>query len=280
MAETIHEQFQLSLYMVETASYRSLNIIDQVYPHWVASYVACGEVKSSSCGESWMAHAGDVMVHPPYLPFSEQAVGPGQHHWFLFDATIAHQIDLFRLYPVTPVVSLMPSSPFSSIFEHLLQIWLDSRSAFRSIQVSAYSLQLCSLILERWQACGSVQRSEALQTPPDRFINVIRYMTTHLERKLSRDELAALVHLHPGYFDRAFRSIYKLSPMQMLRELRLQQAQHLLETTDASLASIALQCGLSEAGYFSRVFRQRYGRTPGNYRESAKNAKESYLRPL
>ncbi|GCE19571.1 helix-turn-helix domain-containing protein [Dictyobacter kobayashii] len=192
----------------------------------------------------------------------------------------AQHIDLFYLYPVSPVVSLSPASAFSATFECLRAIWADMNLPFRQIQVSAYALQLCSMVLEGWRQQGSQPRPAALRTPRDRFTDVIRYMSQHLEQKLTRDDLAALVYLHPGYFDRAFRGIYGVSPMQMLRDLRLQQAQRLLETTALSLNTIALQCGLSEAGYFSRVFRQRYGQPPGQYRESAKSAKESYLRPL
>ncbi|GHO87882.1 helix-turn-helix domain-containing protein [Dictyobacter formicarum] len=280
MSETVHEQLQLSLYMAEHASYASLDIVDQVYPHWVISYVVCGDVITSCCGESWRARAGDVMIHPPQLPFSEQAAGPGTHQWLLLDAVTSRHIDLFRLYPVSPVISLRATTSFSAVFGRLLTCWTDISLPFRHIQISAYTLQLCSIVLEAWQQQGSPPRPAALLTPSDRFTDVIGYMSQHLEQKLTRDDLAALVYLHPGYFDRAFRSIYGVSPMQMLRDLRLQQAQRLLETTNLSLHAIALQCGLGDAGYFSRVFRQYYGQPPGNYRESAKSAKESYMRPL
>ncbi|GLV58753.1 hypothetical protein KDH_55830 [Dictyobacter sp. S3.2.2.5] len=280
MPEIVHEQIQLSLYIVEQASYVSLNIVDQVYPHWVLSYVACGDVVTSCCGESWRARAGDVMIHPPQLPFSEQATGPGTHQWLLLDAVTARQIDLFQLYPVSPVVSLTRSIPFSAVFERLYASWSDMSLPYRHIQVSADVLQMCCLVLESWRQGGSIPRSDALLTPRDRFTDVIRYMSEHLAQKLTRDELAAQVYLHPGYFDRAFRHIYGIAPMQMLRDLRLQEAQRLLETTDLSLQAISLQCGLSDAGYFSRVFRQRFGQPPGTYRESTKSAKESYLHPL
>jgi transcriptional regulator GlxA family with amidase domain len=117
-------------------------------------------------------------------------------------------------------------------------------------------------------------------TSQDRFVDVIRYMLAHLGDKLTRDDLASLVHLHPGYFDRIFHNVYGTSPMQMLRNLRLSRARQLLETTDAPLSAIALSCGLSDAGYFNRVFRQCYGQTPGQYRQSAKSTMQSYIPTL
>ena len=108
---------------------------------------------------------------------------------------------------------------------------------------------------------------------------VIRYITEHLYQKLARENLAALVHLHPSYFDRAFRQDYGVSPMHMVRQLRLRQGLRLLETTNLPLSAIAYTCGLGDAGYFNRVFHQHYGQTPGQYRQSIQRAMTDYISP-
>jgi transcriptional regulator GlxA family with amidase domain len=105
-------------------------------------------------------------------------------------------------------------------------------------------------------------------------------MTAHLADKISRECLAARVHLNPGYFDRVFVQTYGISPMRMLRTLRLRRAQQLLESTSASLETIAAACGLGDAAYLSRVFRHWHGQTPGQYRQSTKSTMASYVSPL
>ena len=280
MLETLHEQLELSLYNVETSSYHTLALSDQTYPHWIMSYVQRGDVTTRSGGGTWQAHVGDMMLHPPHVPFSEVASIPGTHQWLLLDVTIALHIDLFRLHPVAPVVTLTAQHTFSQTFALLQMTWQEPISPWRNLRLSALTLQLCSLLLESWQCSGSVPRPDAFLTPQDRFLDVISYMSAHLDEKVTRDDLAALVHLHPGYFDRAFHAIYGTTPMQMVRDLRLRQARHLLETTDASLSTIAFSCGLGDAGYLTRVFRRCYGQTPGHYRQSAKSAKQSYISAL
>ncbi len=277
---SIHEQLELSLYTVETASYTSLHIVDRSYPYWILSHVLYGEVETFTRNERWQVRAGDVMLHPPHLPFSERASHEGVHQWLLFNVMVSPNVDLFRLYPVAPVLSLFVPGHFAQTFETLQRVWKDAASLARRLQTFALAMQLFGIVLESWQRAGSVPRSLDLRTPQDRFIETIAYMTEHIDQKLLRDDLAAMVHLNPGYFDRVFRSIYGLTPMQMLRDLRLQHALQLLESTEASLGAIAVACGLSDAAYLSRVFRQRYGQTPGQYREGAKSTRVSYISPL
>jgi AraC-like DNA-binding protein len=244
------------------------------------SYVQSGSLETGCGGERWLVKDGDVMLHPPHLPFAEISHTRGVHQWLLFDALVSPNVDLFRLYPVSPVVPMLPTLPFTQIFALLSSAWLEPPSFLRTLRLSSLTFQLCSMLLESWQQAGSVPRPDALLSPQDRFVAVITYMADHLHEKLSREELAALVHLHPGYFDRIFRTIYGMAPMQMLRNLRLQRSVHLLENTDLPLSAIAVSCGLGDASYFSRIFRDRYGQSPGLYREGAKSTIKSYIPPL
>ena len=271
---------ELALYTVDTAPYSSLHLVNRVYPHWILSHILQGEVKTSTQNEWWQAKAGDVMLHPPHLPFTEIASGAGTHQWLLFDVTVSSNIDLFQLYPVAPVVSLAAPCDFSHLFGELQRAWKDVAPFTHQLHVFALAFQLFDTVLESWQRAGSPPRPPALKSPQDRFIETITYMTEHMDQKLSREDLAKMVHLHPGYFDRVFRATYGLSPMQMLRNLRLQRVLQLLENSEIPLTAIAHMCGLGDAVDLSRVFRDRYGQTPGHYRESAKKTRASYIPPL
>ena len=140
----------------------------------------------------------------------------------------------------------------------------------RDLRVFTLATELLAQILQSWAAQGSPPRPRALQTAEDRFADVVNYMASHLDRKLTRDDLASRVFLHPGYLDRVFRAAYGVAPMQMLRDLRLRRAKELLESTDDTLDTIAHACGLGDAAAFSRAFRARYGTAPGKHRQSVR----------
>ena len=77
-----------------------------------------------------------------------------------------------------------------------------------------------------------------------------------------------------SWFNRSFRSEAGTSPMQYILEIRIRNAQILLETTDYSIADIAGVIGYDNPMYFSRLFRKAKGMSPAKYRKAYR---EKYL---
>lgn len=67
-----------------------------------------------------------------------------------------------------------------------------------------------------------------------------------------------------------YRRIFDLTgktPVEFIRSIRLQRAQHMLETGQWSIAEIAYQVGFTDPKYFTKVFREEFGLTPSAYQE-------------
>ncbi len=65
---------------------------------------------------------------------------------------------------------------------------------------------------------------------------------------------------------RQLKRLTGFSPMQYLQEIRLDEARRLLENrTSDSIAQIASKVGYGEVRFFSRIFKQRFGKSPSNY---------------
>lgn len=275
MPDAVHQQALVSVYEVARTPYQTLRA-EIEHGHWAISFVREGGVETLTGGARDAAPAGSVMVHPPALPYAEYAEVPGTHEWVVFECDVRPGLALLRLYPVAAVVHLAVPAAFSALFGLLLEAWEAPTAATRDLRVSALTLQLLSLVLDNWQASGSPHRPPALMTAQDRFSGLIVFLSQNLDRKMGRDEIAAFVQLQPNYLDRAFRRAYGVAPMRMLRDLRLQRARHLLESSDRTVAAVAALCGFEEAGYFSRAFRRETGQTPGEYRRSLSAARRSY----
>ena len=52
-----------------------------------------------------------------------------------------------------------------------------------------------------------------------------------------------------------------------LRNYRITQARHLIESTDLSLLQIAQACGYERPDSLTRAFKQTYGLTPSNFKQ-------------
>jgi AraC family transcriptional regulator len=104
----------------------------------------------------------------------------------------------------------------------------------------------------------------------------IRKVTSHIEANLDRsiknEELAALVRLNPSHFGRAFRNSLGEPPHEYVIRRRVERAQGLMLSTDASLSEIALDCGLADQSHLTRLFRRFAGESPRAWRRARASA--------
>jgi AraC-like DNA-binding protein len=79
--------------------------------------------------------------------------------------------------------------------------------------------------------------------------------------------LADMAHMSPNRFAVLYSTFFKTSPIEELIQHRLKQSCTMLVYSEATLETIAERCGFTDAAYFSRVFKQRMGCSPGAYRK-------------
>lgn len=80
------------------------------------------------------------------------------------------------------------------------------------------------------------------------------------------DQLAASACLSKYHFLRLFRQAYGVSPYQYIQSLRMERATHLLKDASLPVQDIADALGFDNSNSFSRLFRQRTGMYPSQYR--------------
>jgi AraC family transcriptional regulator len=104
----------------------------------------------------------------------------------------------------------------------------------------------------------------------------IRRVTTHIETNLeagiTTKDLALLARLSLFHFCRAFRESFGESPHGYVRRRRIERAQGLMLTTNASLREIAADCGFTDQAHLSRLFRRIVGESPGVWRRARTTA--------
>lgn len=86
--------------------------------------------------------------------------------------------------------------------------------------------------------------------------------------EFSVEQLCKLVFMSHSQLHRKLEALTGCSPNKFIRIVRLNKAKELLANPSLSIAAIALDCGYNDPGYFARIFKQEYGITPQEWRNS------------
>ena len=94
------------------------------------------------------------------------------------------------------------------------------------------------------------------------------FIETEYKRETGYTDFVRVTGYTEGYLCTSFRKLTGVSPTQYLNQVRVRQAQRLFTDTKLSIKEVALQCGVPDANYFARLFRQKTGMTPSAWQEN------------
>lgn len=149
----------------------------------------------------------------------------------------------------------------SELLDKALRLFEGDRAASRRLVEQAFTLAdrsthpapLAQGALAAWQA----RRIEG-------------FVAQHLSHPIRIDAVASLVSLSPNYFSRAFKATFGTTFSHYVIQQRITLAKQMLLTTDASIAEIALDCGLADQSHLTRLFKRAVGSPPNAWRRAAR----------
>ena len=95
----------------------------------------------------------------------------------------------------------------------------------------------------------------------------VTYVEEHYGERITIEEAAAVCYYSPSHFMKYFRQYMGISFVQYLNDYRLARAWAQLARTGETVTNIAQGCGFENLSYFNRLFKRRYGMTPGQMRQ-------------
>lgn len=98
------------------------------------------------------------------------------------------------------------------------------------------------------------------------FQRAMDYLEEHAHRDIGRNDIAAVLDIHPNHLSRIFKEHAGLSFSQTLTRRRLELACSLLLQSELEIQAVAKACGFGDCGHFIRQFRKYYNTSPGRYR--------------
>ena len=96
--------------------------------------------------------------------------------------------------------------------------------------------------------------------------HTIKYIEDNItSTELSVENLASHLLMSQGHTWRKIKSLTGQSTKEFIRTIRLKMAIKLMDGNDLNVSEIAYKVGFSSPAYFTKCFRDQYGKSPSTY---------------
>lgn len=145
------------------------------------------------------------------------------------------------------------------------QIYLENNKQLSDYEdvLQAY---IAALYIKMQRSFENIERER-----PDFIGRCMSYIRDHLLEELTVERIAAALYISPSHLSRSFRKRIGMTPLNYIRNCRVNLARNALITSGDNIEEIALRIGFQDSKYFSRVFKKETGLSPREYRQKYVN---------
>jgi transcriptional regulator GlxA family with amidase domain len=228
-------------------------VLNRPWVPWIARWHAAGARIASSCTGAFLLADAGVLAGKPVTT-----------HWLFAD-------ELQRRYPAVEVLKDrmiidtgdVISSGGATAFLNLVLYLVERFGGHARANIAA------KLLLVDGHRPSQLPYVAALpgRTHDDLIVHEIQqHVDTHLDEPLQTAKLASQFGLSIRSLNRRFTTATGRGPQAYLQQVRVRQAQRLLETTGESVDQVRRASGYHDPAAFRRAFRQITGLSPTSYR--------------
>ena len=216
-------------------------------------YIVEGYAEYCFDGSSHTLRAGDVVYLANGCTY-DRHIKSDYYHFIC----VEFSFDISEKNMISQVFSSVQG--IDSVFKKLHKTWTVRGMSFRTKSMSILYDIYSKLLWNEFNTYIPVQKREV-------FRDIIKKISeNYADSELSVHLLAQEANMSDVHFRKIFKTIYKVSPQQYIIALRIDRAKELLTFEDISVLDISEALGFSDSCHFSRIFKQKTGYTPLEYR--------------
>lgn len=188
----------------------------------------------------------------------------------IHDKEVACDGLLFHNVFEIPFVELDDSetSLIKSLFQNI-QDELEGKDSSAEEMIRTYVKQIIIRATRKWKKQNL--DNDTIRIPGselDIFRDFSRHLEIHFREKHNVADYAELLHIAPKTLTHKFKNLKLESPNQFIINRILLEAKRLLFYTDKPVKEIAYDLGYEDPAYFNRLFTNKTGSTPVNFKKN------------
>lgn len=194
----------------------------------------------------------------------------------LLDRALIARSDLIDRRYVGPLIvnKQLSALTFSSERDEDILKNINAAYSMAEAEPEGYELEVAGYLMQAWRGIFRKAETELKLEATDsgwnneRIRQMMDYVRTHYREDITPAMIASSVGICERECFRCFRQTLDTTPLKILTEYRINVAARMLVETNKGITEIAGACGFSAASYFGKIFRQKMGCTPGEYRKN------------
>ncbi len=153
---------------------------------------------------------------------------------------------------------LRTNDEWKNSYEHLF--WLDEINKAATVSDVIHSgLELVSALTVSISAGRYSGSSEIVK-------KAVAYINANYKQNINLTTISENIHVNSAYLSVLFKKEFGMSAVSYIQSLRLSHAEEMLAGTDMPISQVGLECGFSSQSYFTKLFREKHGLTPKEFR--------------
>lgn len=244
------------------------------------SFIVRGSLRVTVAGHSWVFGPGEGFYINTNCLHTMEPEDPEVGvfwHSFLFHPMFlgGHYKSVFETKYMAPILKnkKYELAPFRGENENQRQILrlLQQAAGLQGQEGSEFRIRNCfsDIWLILIQELQELEQNAKLLKPvsQERIQAMLTFIHQHYREKLTLDQIADAAIVSKRECIRCFQRCIQKTPFEYLLDYRVRMAEKLLRTTALPVTEIALQTGFSNSAYFTKLFRERLGCSPSQYRK-------------
>ena len=195
---------------------------------------------------------GERIHYKAHTPWSIQWVG-------LYGNTVEGYMKKLGINGESPILHIEKYYEMEQLLDEMYRLF-DARFEYAKCEQISLIYKFFSLLFQNSGQKTSIDVADSAR-------KIIDY---NFDKDISVQNIAKSLFVDAAYLTRRFAEKYLISPKEYMLKKRMSYAKKLLTETNATVKEISNSVGYADPLYFSRLFKEKEGVSPSDYRKQIK----------